>query len=99
MINGNGEKSELRKILGLCVGITIAINAPTFFILKQHWSLLGELRSLINVKTVDRYYKSDAVDYSKLVDEKFSSVSFRFSRNESLISACRRTIDKHLDEK
>ena len=94
--NGN------RRILTLCIGVTIALNTPSFFILKEHWDEMEtiravdrDIRTMIDKKTENRYYRRDAESDFSVVNERFNNVLFRFQRNEANIQQCLNFIENH----
>ena len=99
LANGN------RRILTLCIGVTVALNTPGFFILKEHWDEMEtiravdrELRGIIDQKTENRYYRRDAEADHALVNERFNNVLFRFQRNEVNIQQCLNFLETHRED-
>ena len=102
MANGTGVlQNGGRKILGMCIAITLAINTPTLFILKEHWDRFKAIDLDLREGTKDRYYRSDHEAYERLMGQRFSNIDFRFERDEQHISQCLDFIQDHhrLDEK
>ena len=99
-LNGNGNGIGVtRRLVTLCVGVTLAINTPTFIILKEHWARLQHIDEQLVIRTADRYYRKDAEAHVALEMQKFSNVYFRFEQNERNIQQCLDFMDKHRETK
>lgn len=90
MANGtaNGNGSELRKIIGMSISITVALQTPIYFISKSQQDEIDYLKGEIVQRTDGRYRDTDAARDFALVEQKFENVRFRFQRNEEHIREC-----------
>jgi len=91
--NGNGITGVMSpaKLLTLFMTMIVISNGVMF------WAI-DKLDDRITERSGDRYYKRDADAHAALIDQRFSNIEFRFSRNEEKIQECHDYMKEHDDD-
>ncbi len=88
----------VRKLVVLCVSITVAINTPIFIWMSHFSGELIDIRETIATETDDRFRMIDHTTYitahEKLQQAKYDAIYFRFQRNETQINYCKDQIEQ-----